>query len=189
MLKMRFSLHYLLVAAFVFAGFAADADIYGMQVTTLEGKRITLEAFKHKPIWIVVNVASQCGYTHTNYVQLQALYERFKDKVEILAFPCNQFGAQEPGSHNEIRQFTSERYGVEFPLFSKVNVNGKEEHPLFRYLKTATPDSYGYDIQWNFTKFLLVNGVPRKRYPHNSNPSIIEPDIVAALDSLSTQEL
>jgi glutathione peroxidase len=73
--------------------------------------------------------------------------------------------------------------------FLQVDVNGKDAHPLFRYLKTATPDSFGYDIQWNFTKFLLVNGVPKRRYPHNSNPYVIEPDIMAALETLSTQEL
>lgn len=93
------------------------------------------------------------------------------------------------GSPNEIQEFTRDRYHVTFPLFSKVEVNGKSAHPLFKYLKTHTPDSYGYDIQWNFTKFLVVNGVPVRRYPHNINPSVIEPDIVAALEGGPHTEL
>jgi glutathione peroxidase len=128
---------------------------------------------------LVVNVASECGFT-SQYKDLQSLYEEFHAQgLEILAFPCNQFGGQEPGTPEQIEQFCSTKYGVTFPIFQKTDVNGPDAHPLFEYLKTAAPGLLGTEaIKWNFTKFLIGrDGNPVKRYASASSPASIGADI------------
>lgn len=130
-------------------------------------------------VLLIVNVASECGFT-SQYKGLQSLYEEFHSQgFEILAFPCNQFGGQEQGSPQQIAQFCSGRYGVTFPVFQKTDVNGSHTHPLFVYLKTAAPGLLGTeDIKWNFTKFLVArNGLAVTRYASASSPASIRDDI------------
>lgn len=130
-------------------------------------------------VLLIVNVASECGFT-SQYKGLQSLYEEFHSQgLEILAFPCNQFGGQEQGSPQQIAQFCSGRYGVTFPVFQKTDVNGSHTHPLFVYLKTAAPGLLGTeDIKWNFTKFLVArNGLAVTRYASASSPASIRDDI------------
>ena len=130
-------------------------------------------------VLLVVNVASECGFT-SQYKDLQTLYEEFHSRgLEILAFPCNQFGGQEPGTPQQIEEFCSTKFGITFPIFQKTDVNGPHTHPLFVYLKTAAPGLLGTEaIKWNFTKFLIGrNGVPVKRYASASSPASISADI------------
>jgi glutathione peroxidase len=130
-------------------------------------------------VLLVVNVASECGFT-SQYKDLQTLYEELHSRgLEILAFPCNQFGGQEPGTPQQIEQFCSTKYGITFPIFQKTDVNGSHAHPLFVYLKTAAPGLLGTEaIKWNFTKFLIGrDGVPVKRYASASSPTSISADI------------
>jgi glutathione peroxidase len=130
-------------------------------------------------VLLVVNVASECGFT-SQYKDLQTLYEEFHSRgLEILAFPCNQFGGQEPGTPQQIEQFCSTKYGITFPIFQKTDVNGAHTHPLFVYLKTAAPGLLGTEaIKWNFTKFLIGrDGLPLKRYASASSPASISADI------------
>ena len=124
---------------------------------------------------LVVNTASHCGFT-PQYEGLEKLYKDYKDKnFIILAFPCNQFAGQEPGSAEEILSFCKINYGVTFPIFNKINVNGKETHPIYNYLKTELPDKLGPRIKWNFTKFLIdQSGKPVKRFSPSDTPEKIE---------------
>jgi glutathione peroxidase len=134
-------------------------------------------------VLLVVNVASECGFT-SQYRELQSLYQEFHGKgFEILAFPCNQFGAQEPGTAEQIQAFCKVNYGVTFPVFKKINVNGPDAHPLFEYLKTAAPGLLGTEaIKWNFTKFLINReGLPVKRFASATTPKSIQADIQALL--------
>lgn len=134
-------------------------------------------------VLVIVNVASECGFT-SQYRELQSLYQEFHDKgFEILAFPCNQFGAQEPGTAEQIQEFCKVNYGVTFPVFKKTNVNGPDPHPLFEYLKTAAPGLLGTEaIKWNFTKFLINReGLPVKRFASATTPKSIQADIQALL--------
>jgi glutathione peroxidase len=130
-------------------------------------------------VLLVVNVASHCGFT-SQYKELQALYTEFAQQgFEILAFPCDQFGGQEPGTPEQIAHFCSEKYQVTFPVFQKTDVNGANSHQLFDYLKTAVPGLLGTEaIKWNFTKFLLNrDGLPVKRYASATTPMNIRADI------------
>ena len=130
-------------------------------------------------VLLVVNVASECGFT-SQYKDLQTLYEEFHSRgLEILAFPCNQFGGQEPGTPQQIEEFCSTKFGITFPIFQKIDVNGPHTHPLFVYLKTAAPGLLGTEaIKWNFTKFLIGrDGLPVKRYASASAPASISADI------------
>jgi len=130
-------------------------------------------------VLLVVNVASECGFT-SQYKDLQTLYEEFHSRgLEILAFPCNQFGGQEPGTPQQIEEFCSTKFGITFPIFQKIDVNGPHTHPLFVYLKTAAPGLLGTEaIKWNFTKFLIGrNGLLVKRYASASSPASISADI------------
>jgi glutathione peroxidase len=129
--------------------------IYDVEAKLLEGDPVTIGEYKGKAL-LIVNVASRCGFT-PQYEGLQALYERYRDQgLEILGFPCNQFLQQEPGTEADIREFCSTRFGVTFPLFRKIHVNGEERHPLYDVL-TEKPDADGNagDVQWNFEKFLV----------------------------------
>jgi len=127
---------------------------------------------------LIVNTASKCGFT-PQYEGLEKLYNTYKDKgLVILGFPCNQFASQEPGSAEEISKFCTLKYGVTFPMFMKIEVNGKDADPLYKYLKTALPGTITNDIKWNFTKFLLdKNGKPFKRYASTVKPEEISSDI------------
>jgi glutathione peroxidase len=130
--------------------FAADS-LYGLSADNIEGESVALSKFSGK-VALVVNVASQCGYTR-QYAGLQELYKQYESKgFVILAFPSNDFGGQEPGTNSEIKQFCSAKFGVTFPLFAKVAVLGEGKHPVYRYLTSATG---GAEVGWNFEKFLL----------------------------------
>lgn len=129
--------------------------IYDYTVKDINGKEISLSEYKGKTL-LIVNVASKCGFT-PQYKDLEVLYKNYKDKdFTVLGFPCNQFGAQEPGDEQEIKNFCSLNYDVTFPLFSKIDVNGKDTHPIYEYLKNAAPGVLGSKaVKWNFTKFLV----------------------------------
>ncbi len=130
-------------------------DLDDIQIDRIDGTRETLGKYSGNPM-LVVNVASECGFT-PQYTGLQTLYDEFKDRgFSVLGFPCNQFGAQEPGSNEEIATFCSARFGVTFPMFEKVDVNGPGRHPLYKALIAASGDSS--DIKWNFEKFLIDRG-------------------------------
>ncbi|CAE7875379.1 GPXMC1 [Symbiodinium sp. KB8] len=134
---------------------------------------------------LVVNVASKCGFTG-QYKGLQEMYEKFKeDGLEILAFPCNQFGKQEPGSNAEIQEFACERFKTTFPILGKVEVNGAGAAPLYKYLKKAKQGKVSNDVWWNFEKFLVVDGKPIQRYVSTTTPASIEKDIEKALGKTS----
>ena len=152
-------------------------------LTRLNGATENLQDYSGK-VLLVVNVASKCGFT-PQYGELQALYEEVKDAgFEILAFPCNQFGAQEPGSAQEIDAFCNTRYSVSFPMFQKTDVNGPNAHPLYQHLKTAAPGVLGTEsIKWNFTKF-LVNGKGEvvKRYAPRTKPLALKQSIEELLN-------
>jgi glutathione peroxidase len=159
-----------------------SSTVYDFSATSIEGKPVELSSFKDK-VLLIVNTASQCGFT-TQYQGLQALYDKYASKgVEVLGFPCNQFGAQEPGSATDIQSFCQTRFGVSFPLFEKIDVNGANAHPLFQYLTKAAPGILGTEgIKWNFTKFLIDgNGNVVKRYASATEPKDIEKDIDALL--------
>lgn len=158
------------------------SSIWDIEVKNIEGQTLKLEAYKGKAL-LIVNVASKCGFT-PQYKDLELIYKDYKDKgFEILAFPCNQFGAQEPGDENEIKNFCSLTYDVTFPMFSKVDVNGSHAHPLFETLKESLPGIMGTKaIKWNFTKFLVgKDGKPIKRYAPNDKPQDLVADIEKAL--------
>ena len=154
--------------------------IYQFKEKTLDGKPITLDHYKGKTL-LIVNVASHCGFT-PQYAGLEKLYEKYKDKgFVILGFPCNQFGAQEPGTAEEIKTFCSTKYDVTFPLFTKIEVNGDNADPLYKYLKTVQPGTGSKsDIGWNFTKFLIdQNGKPVNRFDSKITPDQIDPSVQA----------
>ncbi len=155
--------------------------IFDHTATRNNGNQESLEAYQGQ-VLLIVNTASKCGFT-PQYKQLQALYERFYEKgFTILAFPCDQFGHQEPGNDDEIQQFCEMNFGVTFPLFSKIDVNGENAHPLFVTLKQEAPGFLGTRrIKWNFTKFLVDrNGQVVERFGPATKPASIE-DKVAAL--------
>ena len=158
------------------------ASIYDVEAKQLNGEPVTLDQFKGKAL-LIVNTASKCGFT-PQYQALEAVYRKFKDRgLQILGFPCNQFGKQEPGDAQEIANFCSTRYEVSFPMFEKIEVNGDGAHPLYRLLKSAAPGVLGSEaIKWNFTKFLVGrDGKVIKRYAPATKPEKIEQDIEAAL--------
>jgi glutathione peroxidase len=146
-------------------------SIYAVPVRTIDGEETTLAEFKGKAL-LVVNVASKCGFT-PQYEGLQKLYDDFRDRgLEILGFPCNQFGGQEPGTSEEIKEFCSLNWGVTFPMFEKVEVNGDDQHPLYAEL-TKHPDHKGNagDVGWNFEKFLISpEGAVVARFRTNAKP-------------------
>lgn len=177
MLKTLLSL-LLILSINSFAKEATMKTIYDFKVTTIEGKETTLEQYKGK-VLLIVNVASKCGYT-SQYDGLEALYKKYKDKgLVVLGFPCNQFGSQEPGTEEEIQNFCRVNFGVTFPMFSKLNVNGDETHPLYVYLKSEQPGILGSEIiKWNFTKFMVdKKGNVVERFGSSTKPSDIEKDI------------
>jgi len=157
--------------------------VYDFEVNLLNGDPLKLSEYRGKTL-LIVNTASQCGFT-PQYRGLEKLYEKFKARgLEVLGFPCNQFGKQEPGSSEEIAEFCSVNYGVTFPMFEKIDVNGKDTHPLYRYLKREARGVLGSEpIKWNFTKFLVNReGEVTERYGSTTKPEQIEAEIEAALD-------
>ena len=153
-------------------------SVHDFSAATIDGKELSLDAYAGK-VLLIVNTASQCGFT-SQYADLELLYQQFKDRgFEVFGFPCNQFGGQEPGTEDEIKQFCEVRFGVTFPLFAKVDVNGSEAHPLFRHLKESARGLLGSrDIKWNFTKFLVdARGQVVERYAPSTAPRSIAKDI------------
>jgi glutathione peroxidase len=156
--------------------------VYDFNAKTIDGREVSLADYRGK-VLLIVNVASRCGFT-PQYKGLEELYERFgKNGFEVLGFPCNQFGKQEPGSESEIQGFCDLQYGVRFPLFSKIDVNGPGTHPLYGFLKKAKRGFLGTSrIKWNFTKFLIDrNGNPIRRFSPQTTPAAIEKDVQTAV--------
>jgi glutathione peroxidase len=155
-----------------------SSTVYDFSATSIEGKPVELSNYQDK-VLLIVNTASQCGFTN-QYQGLQALYDKYASRgVAVLGFPCNQFGGQEPGGSTDIKSFCETRFGVSFPLFEKIDVNGANAHPLFAYLTKAAPGILGTEgIKWNFTKFLVdASGKVVKRYASTTEPKEIERDI------------
>lgn len=156
-------------------------SVHEYSVKNIDGEEINLSAYKGK-VLLIVNVASKCGFT-PQYKGLEELFEEFKGEVVVMGFPCNQFGAQEPGDAEEIKSFCSLTYDVKFPLFEKIDVNGPKTHPLYEFLKESKPGIMGTEgIKWNFTKFLVdKNGEVVKRYAPNDTPEKIKKDLAQYL--------
>jgi glutathione peroxidase len=157
-------------------------SIYDFEVTTIDGRRQKLDEYRGRAL-LIVNTASECGFT-PQYAGLEKLYERFRDQgLTVLGFPCDQFGHQEPGDEAQISQFCSKNFGVTFPMFAKVRVNGAGADPLFQYLKSARRGFlWTRAIKWNFTKFLVdATGNVVKRYATYVKPNRLETDVSAAV--------
>jgi len=158
------------------------ATAFDFTVTDIHGKSVDLAQYRGK-VLLIVNTASKCGFT-PQYKGLQALHERYKDKgLVVLGFPCNQFGHQEPAPNEQIEQFCEMNFGVSFPLFAKVDVNGSNAAPLYKYLKEEAPGILGSEgIKWNFTKFLVgKDGKTIKRYAPTDKPEDLAKDVEAFL--------
>ncbi|QHS09860.1 glutathione peroxidase [Sinimarinibacterium sp. NLF-5-8] len=156
--------------------------IYDFEAQTLDGRRVKLDTYKGK-VLLIVNTASECGFT-PQYKGLEALWRKYQPQgLIILGFPCNQFGHQEPGENTQIGAFCSKNFGVTFPLFSKIDVNGDNAHPLYQYLKAQAPGIVGSQaIKWNFTKFLVDrSGKVVKRFASVQTPEKIDAQIAALL--------
>jgi glutathione peroxidase len=156
--------------------------LYDIEAQTIDGATRPLRDYAGK-VLLIVNVASKCGFT-PQYEGLEALYKKYADRgLVVLGFPCNQFGAQEPGAESEIAAFCSTTYGVNFPMFAKVDVNGEKAHPLYKLLKHDAPGLLGSEaIKWNFTKFLVDrSGKVVRRYAPTDTPPSIAKDIEALL--------
>lgn len=156
-------------------------SIYDFTVKNAKGEEVPMSEYKGK-VLLIVNTATECGFT-PQYQGLQELYLKYKDKgLEILDFPCNQFGNQAPGTEEEIQSFCTLKYKTTFPLFAKIEVNGKDEEPLYTYLKSQKGGFPGNDIKWNFTKFLVSrDGRVVDRYGSLTKPEKIEKDILKLL--------
>lgn len=162
-------------------------EIYKHEVFTIDGKQTNLAEYRNKVV-LIVNVASKCGFTK-QYTGLEELYTKYREKgLVVLGFPCNQFGSQEPGTETEIESFCRLEYGVTFPMFAKIEVNGKNTHPLYNFLKNEGSESQkDTDIKWNFTKFLIDrNGNVKKRFPSSATPAELENDVVKLLEENSS---
>eukprot|EP00252_Welwitschia_mirabilis_P016145 TRINITY_DN35676_c0_g1_i1.p1 TRINITY_DN35676_c0_g1~~TRINITY_DN35676_c0_g1_i1.p1 ORF type:complete len:200 (-),score=26.80 TRINITY_DN35676_c0_g1_i1:280-879(-) len=159
-----------------------EKSVHDFTVKDIKGNDVQLSNFKGKAL-VIVNVASQCGLTNSNYKELNELYSQYKNKgLEILAFPCNQFAGQEPGTNEEIAQTVCTRFKAEFPVFDKVEVNGNNAAPLYKYLKSVKGGIFGDGIKWNFTKFLVdKEGNVVDRYAPTTSPKSIEKDIKKVL--------
>jgi len=151
-----------------------EKQFYQFPAKSLQGKEILMDTYKGKTV-LVVNTASKCGLT-PQFEGLENLYRKYKDKgLVILGFPCNQFANQEPGDEKSISEGCLLNYGVTFPMFSKINVNGPDAHPIYKYLKKELGSITGSRIKWNFTKFLIdSNGNPVKRFSPATEPAEID---------------
>ena len=160
------------------------ATVYNFHSKTIDGADVALSDYQGK-VLLIVNVASKCGFT-PQYKGLETLYRQYKARgFEILAFPCNQFGGQEPATEPEIKQFCRSEYDVTFPIFSKIDVNGQGAHPLYKFLEDQRPGVLGTKrIKWNFTKFLVDRrGNPIRRYSPRNKPEDIALDIERLLNT------
>ena len=158
--------------------------LYGFSALLLDGTPISLETFAGR-VLLIVNTASRCGFT-PQYAGLEQLYSTYRDRgFEVLGFPCNQFGAQEPGSATEIGDFCEKNYGVSFPMFAKIDVNGASTHPLYQFLKANRPGLLGMrGIKWNFTKFLIDrSGNVVRRFAPATKPMDLAPQIETLLSN------
>ncbi len=155
----------------------SSSKFYNFTAKSIQGQPISMSKYKNKVV-LVVNTASKCGFT-PQFNGLEKLYAKYKEQgLEVLGFPCNQFGGQEPGSEDDIQQGCMVNYGVSFQMFSKVDVNGKDALPLFTFLKSQKKGLLGTKIKWNFTKFLIdKNGKVVKRFASTTKPESIEKHI------------
>ncbi|GLE08937.1 hypothetical protein PINS_up020412 [Pythium insidiosum] len=162
-------------------------SFYELKDFDMQGNEVSMDKYKGKVV-LVVNVSSKCGLTPTNYPELAALDEKYRDQgLAVLAFPCNQFASQEPGTHEEIMEFVKQ-YNCQFPFFEKHDVNGANARPVFTYLKAKLPGAFGNFVKWNFTKFLVDrNGQPYKRYAPKDLPFSFEEDIKTLLAQSATE--
>ncbi|XP_078161023.1 putative phospholipid hydroperoxide glutathione peroxidase [Carex rostrata] len=153
-------------------------SVHDFTVKDAKGNDVDLSMYKGK-VLLIVNVASQCGLANSNYTELSQLYDKYKDQgFEILAFPCNQFGGQEPGTNEEIVQFACTRFKAEYPIFDKVDVNGEKTAPIYKFLKSSKGGLFGDGIKWNFSKFLVdKEGHVVDRYAPTTSPLSIEKDL------------
>ena len=156
-------------------------SLYDFSAKAIDGTERSLADYRGKTV-LVVNTASKCGFT-PQYKGLEALHEQYGDKgLVILGFPCDQFGHQEPGNEDQIQEFCELNYGVKFPMFSKIDVNGDNAHPLYKWLRSVKSGVLGGKIKWNFTKFLIgPDGKPIKRYGSVTKPEKLTADIEKAL--------
>lgn len=157
-------------------------SVFDFSARTIDGEERPLSSYRDHAL-LIVNVASQCGFT-PQYTGLEALYRKYRERgLVVLGFPCDQFGHQEPGDEAEIKRFCSLTYEVTFPMFAKIQVNGADAHPLYRYLKQSLPGILGLEaIKWNFTKFLVGRtGEPIKRYAPSDKPESLAADVELAL--------
>ncbi|MEX2492377.1 MAG: glutathione peroxidase [Nitrospirales bacterium] len=162
------------------------SSIYDITCQRITGDDLPLSTFKDK-VLLIVNTASKCGFT-PQFQGLEALYNQYHAQgLEVLGFPCNQFGSQDPGSHEEIQQFCQATYGVSFPMFGKIEVNGPNTHPLYQHLKNQAPGLLGSEaIKWNFTKFLVdQSGNVQDRFAPSTKPEDIAPAIQQLLKATS----
>lgn len=175
----------LLVGLLLMTTLSSAANIYDYTLPSIDGQPLPLSTFKGKVV-LVVNVASRCGYT-PQYAGLEALYEKYKDQgFVIVGFPANNFGAQEPGTNQEIKTFCSSKYNVKFPMYAKVSVKGDDTTPLYQYLTTKTEKPISGEIKWNFTKFLVdKNGNVVQRFEPEVTPE--SKDVVSAVEKLLKQ--
>jgi glutathione peroxidase len=158
------------------------STVYDFEALQIDGKSVPLSQFKGKAM-LIVNTASACGFT-PQFAGLEELHRTYgKQGLVLLGFPCNQFGAQDAGSNDEIAEFCQLNYGVSFPMMAKIKVNGPQAHPLYQWLTAAAPGVLGTkSIKWNFTKFLIgKDGAVRKRYAPTDTPASMTADIEAAL--------
>jgi glutathione peroxidase len=159
-------------------------SIHNLSFTNNKGEAISLQEYAGKVV-LIVNTASKCGFT-PQYQGLEILYKKYKHQgFEIIGFPCDQFGGQEPGNDNDIEQFCELNFSVSFPLSTKIEVNGDNTHPVYKYLKQGAPGILGSKrIKWNFTKFLIAkDGSVQKRYATATKPDAIDGDIATALQA------
>jgi glutathione peroxidase len=162
---------------------AAAQTVYDFSAPLLDGRMVSLTEFKGR-VLLIVNTASQCGFT-PQYAGLEELSRQYKERgLEVLGFPCNQFGAQEPGSAEQIGAFCETHYGVSFPIFAKIDVNGENAHPLYQFLKGERSGIFGTEaIKWNFTKFLVDRqGKVVDRYGPSTEPKALAGAIEGLLD-------
>jgi len=158
-------------------------SVFDFNVKTMDGNKVSLSDYKGK-VLLIVNTATGCGFT-PQYDGLQDLYEKYKDKgFEILDFPCNQFLNEAPGSEDEIHSFCTGRYGITFPQFAKIKVNGPETEPLYAYMKQEAKGAFGASIKWNFTKFLVNNnGKVIRRFAPTDTPEKLDSFIAELLEA------
>ena len=156
-------------------------NVYQFNFNHLDGQEVSMSEFKGKAI-LVVNTASYCGLTY-HYSGLEKLYQKYKERgLVIIGFPCNQFGKQEPGTSKEIKDFCNLNYDISFPMSTKVDVNGKNADPLFKYLKSELKGKLNDSVKWNFTKFLIDrDGIPFKRFSSTAEPEDISTSIEEVL--------